>query len=268
MGDRADSGRARRIDAAAKATVVAGLRDGVGCDAAAAAAGFTSEAFGYARRRDPVFRLAWRWAIELAAIEAREAREAAALAAAVGDDAIEPNNLRLLQRRRRRGISFTDRRKQLFLDHFAATADVQASCRAAGVHYSTVYKHRRSDPVFAAGWDEALATAYALLEAEAVRQRLEAQQRAAFKPEPSGPSTGSGQAESAAEFERVVKLLTRLDRQGRRGVREIGAGRQQRMDFDEAIVLLDKKLRALGARHGVASAPIALPAPPTQEDEK
>jgi hypothetical protein len=193
MGGGDDSGRVARgrIDAGVKARFVEALRAGTSPNAAAAAEGFSAEAFYCARKRDPLFRCAWIWALDLSAVEEREARRAAAKAAAACDGAIQPNNRRPLQRRRKRGIEFTDKRKQAFLDHFAGTADVQAACDAAGVHYSTVYKHRRLDPPFAAGWDEALAQAVASLEAEAVRQRLEMQRRAAFVPNPAGgPSTG------------------------------------------------------------------------------
>ena len=35
-------------------------------------------------------------------------------------------------------------------------------------------------------------------------------------------------------------------------------GRERRWSFDDAIEALDNKLRALGARHGIASEPIAI----------
>lgn len=248
MGGDGDSERPRqrRIDEAAKARFVEALRAGISRDEAAAAEGFSAEAFYGARKRDPLFRSAWIWALELSAVEERETRRAGELAAAAREDDICPNNRRPLQRRRKRGIAFTDARKQRFLDHFAGTADVQAACEAAGIHYSTVYKHRRVDPRFAAGWDEALAQAVAALEAEAVRQRLEMQRRAAFEPHPTG--------EMAQEFERVMKLLARWDRKdGRVGARQVGPGQQRRWSFEEAIEALDRKLRALGARRGLAS---------------
>jgi hypothetical protein len=90
------------------------------------------------------------------------------------------------------------------------------------------------------------------LEAEAVRQRLEAQRRFSENLEPAG--------EIAQEFERVMKLLARFDRRdGRVGRREVGHGSRQRWTFDEAIRALDKKLNALGIRRGVL--------PPEAEEE-
>lgn len=228
----------RRIDGEVKAGFVAALRAGVGRDEAAKRQGFSAEAFYCARARDALFRSAWIWALELSAVEEREARRAGEMAAAAEHYAIQPNNQRPMQRRMR-GIKFTEARQQMFLDHFAGTADVMASCDAAGIHYSTAYKYRRNDPVFAAGWEAALAQAYAVLEAETLRQRLAAQRRAAIEPNPSG--------EMNLEFERVMKLLARRD--GRNG--GSGKGIQARWSFDDAIEALDQKLRALGARRAL-----------------
>ena len=258
MSGGSDSGRPGRrlIDAGAKAGFVADLRAGVSRDEAARRAGFSAEAFYGARKRDALFRSAWIWALELSAVDEREAQRAAALAAAARGDPIAANNLRPLQRRRMRGIKFTGARKRAFLDHYAGTADAFASADAAGIHYSTFHKHYRSDPDFAAACGEALAVAYAQLEAEAVRQRLEAQRDMREGISPKG--------EMPREFDRVMRLLARYDRKdGSIGLRRVSRGRERRWTFDEAIALLDKKLRALGARHDVAPGedPPRLPPP-------
>lgn len=65
---------------------------------------------------------------------------------------------------------FSKRRKEAFLAHFAATCNAKASAREAGVAFSTVYAHRRSDPEFRAAWEEALDQGYARIEAELVRR--------------------------------------------------------------------------------------------------
>lgn len=251
MGKRNDSRRPprRSIDREAKAQFLAALRAGAHRDEAAAPTGFSSQAFYCARKRDPLFRLGWIWALELSAAEERERDRAATLlqpGAGADADGIEitPNNKRALQKRRVRCVRFTAARKKIFIDHFAGTADVFASAEAAGVHVSTVYRHRQEDPEFAAAWDEALRQAYVILEAEAVRQRLEAQRRIRETPNPTG--------ELAREFERVMQLLARMDRRdGRIGTREVRHGRQKRVTFDEAMATLDKKLRSLGLRHGI-----------------
>jgi len=249
MGGESDSGRPPRrlIDRAAKERFLLGLRAGTHRDEAARAAGFSSQAFYCARKRDPVFKLGWIWALELSAAEEREKYRAATLHKS-GNDAegieITPNNKRALQKRRVRCVRFTAARKKIFNDHFAGTADVFASAEAAGVHYSTVYRHRQQDPQFAEDWDAALRQSYVILEAEMVRQRLEAQRQIREAPNPTG--------EMAKEFERVMQLLARLDRRdGRIGTRSVGHGRQKRVTFDEAIRTLDKRLRALGLRHGI-----------------
>lgn len=232
-----------------------GLRGGATRDEAAGQAGFTVNGFYYARRRDPLFRMAWIWALEACAAEERAKHRTSSLNAAIDGVELAPNNQRLLQPRRARFVRFTPARKQLFLDHFAGTADVVASAEAAGVHISTVYKHRRTDPEFARGWDEALRVAYAELEAEAVRQRLEAQRNLRDGITPKG--------EMPREFDRVMTLLARYERKdGRIGIRERGPGREARWSFDDAIHALDKKLQALGVRRGL----VALPPPDPESD--
>ena len=245
MSKKGDSGGRRRIGAGAKAEFLAALRAGKPRDEAAAQAGFTSQSFYYARRRDAVFRLGWIWALELSAADERGAHKASTLnGPGWADVEITPNNKRLLQCRRIRAVRFTAARKKIAIDRFAGTADAFAAAEAAGVHYSTLQKHYRADPAFAADWDEALRQAYATLEAEAVRQRLEAQRRLREDPNPTG--------ELAKEFERVMQLLARLDRRdGRAGMRQARQGRLRRWTFEEAIHVLDKKLRALGVRRGV-----------------
>jgi hypothetical protein len=250
----------KRVEGAAKRDFLAGLRAGLKRDDAARQAGFTANAFYYARRADPVFALAWAWAVDLSAADAYAARTAAALpATAPGEARIAPNSNRVLQLRPVRRASFDDRRKRIFLDHFAGTADAHQAAEAAGVAYSTVLAHRRNDPDFAAGWDEALAVAYAALEAEAVRQRLEAQRDLREGLCPKG--------EIPREFDRVVRLLARYERKdGRIGMRGRGRGGEQRWSFDEAIALLDRKLRALGVRRGVVPPDAALLPPPATGD--
>jgi len=248
----------RLIGRKTKLGFLAALRAGAARDAAAREAGFSARAFYCARRRDPVFRLAWIWALELSAAEER-ARDRAArvrrgdwghldtsVPAGVPEGVeIAPNNQRALQKRRVRAVRFGAARKKIVLDHFAGTADAFAAAEAAGVGVSTVYEHRARDPQFAEDWEAALRQSYVLLEAEAVRQRLEAQARLRASPEPTG--------EMAKEFERVMQLLARMDRRdGRIGTRSVRHGRQKRWTFEEAMTALDKKLRSLGLRHGIA----------------
>ena len=253
-GDSGEKAVRRRIDLEAKGRFLAALRAGASRAEAAAGSGFSWRAFYQVRRRDPVFEFGWLAALELSAVDERDARRAAAkLAERRADGRIAPNNRRLVQlQRKRRGFSFTESRRQIFLDHFAGTADEEAAADAAGVSVQTVRKHVRNDPEFAALRDEALRLAYPLLEAEAVRQRLAAARRLRDNLEPAG--------ELAKEFERVMILLARHERRdGRIGIREHAASASRAFSFEAAIVQLDKALDALGARRG--------PLPPPADGE-
>lgn len=266
MSDTDDSGAGSpRIDAAAKAAFLAALRRGARREDAAAEAGFSLMGFYGARRRDSLFADAWVEALAASAAEERRARAYAERGGGAksgrGEERIASANRRIYQRRVRRNVRFDADAQALFLAHFAATCDLRAAAAAAGVAESTVTLHRRRDPAFAEAFGRALGEGYVALEAEAVRQRLEAQRRlrAAVEsacPEPNrrGPGGGAPPAalDAGAEFDRVMKLLARWDRRGDRpGFREVRHGRQRRMSFEEAILLLDKKLRALGVRRGI-----------------
>lgn len=239
----------RRIDAAAKLRFLKGVRAGQSRRDAAAGTGFGWQAFYQIRRRDPLYEFAWLAAMELSARDAQDARRAAeTLREVQAEGTIEGQNRRLLQLKRNRGYRFDERRKQIFLDHFAGTADEHAAAAAAGVSYVTVRSHVRRDPGFAALRDEALGMAYAVLEAEAVRQRLEAQQRLRANLDPKG--------EMAQEFDRVMKLLARYDRRdGRIATREHAPAPSRAFSFEDAIVALDKALDSLGSRRAPFPAP-------------
>jgi hypothetical protein len=234
----------RLIDEGDKARFLDSLRSGAGREEAAAAAGFPLGSLYNVRARDSVFRRAWEWALDLAAIDERGGELSRRTADGEPGDRIAPKRGRLLQRQRMRWLKFTPTRQQIYLDHFAGTADAEAAAAAAGISTHTVNAHARKHPEFAAVEREALRLAYARLEAEAVRQRLEAQRRLSENLEPTG--------ELAAEFERVMKLLARYDRRdGRVAAREVGPGHEQVSSFEEAIEALDRKLRALGVRRGI-----------------
>lgn len=250
MNRSTDSLPRQRVDNAAKALFLAALRDGAHRDSAAAATGFSDQAFYDARRKDAVFALAWRFAHDLSAADQR----AAARAVSPGELVIAPNRGRALQARPARRVRFDDRRKRIFLDHFAGTADAHAAAAAAGIAYSTFTEHRRRDAAFAAGCDEALAVAYAALEAEVVRQSLAAQRDLRAGIVPKGAITGN--------FDRALKLLARYERTcGPPGFRAVAPGGERRWRFEEAIVLLDRHVRAFAARHDIPIEPIALSAP-------
>ncbi|HEY0414149.1 MAG TPA: hypothetical protein VGD66_13515 [Allosphingosinicella sp.] len=270
-----ESGRKRRgrpgIGNAAKAAFTWAIRGGATREEAAAAGGYALNSFYRAARRDPGFRAALDEAHAVSAeAERREAAAAAAIEAAAdggpGEMRIMPNNRRGLQRRKMRHVRFDEKRQQIFLARFCWSGDTKAAAAEAGVCENSVYNYRRSNPAFAAEFQVALEQCYARLEAEAVRQRLVAQQRLREAIESAGPAapaageaaggfaTGDLAAEFArgdlaAEFERVMKLLARWDRRGGGpGPRQAQPSAERAWSFDEAIVALDKRLRALGLR--------------------
>ncbi|HYI40345.1 MAG TPA: hypothetical protein VE053_08510 [Allosphingosinicella sp.] len=234
------------IDAGAKVAMLAALREGRRLDSVAAGYGVTLQAFYSARRRDPLFAAAWADAHALSAEAERRAPVAAV--EAVDDRAIVPNNRRAMQRRRMRNVRFDAGRKGIFLAAFARSCDLLAAAAAAGVCERTVYNHLRSDPAFAEAFQAALEDGYRQLEAEAARQRLEAQGRiraAIEAAEASGAPIPS--AEAGVEFDRTMKLLARWSRRdGRLGRRQVSPGPLRAWTFDEAMAALEKRMRALG----------------------
>ncbi|WP_324750421.1 hypothetical protein SH591_02775 [Sphingomonas sp. LY54] len=252
MGGRTESsGRRVRIDAAAKAACLDGLLAGARVADLAAAIGVTPQALQRARKRDPLFDAGWRAAHAASAAAERGGAGRGSVGPA-GEERIAANNLRGLQVRKMRHVRFGAKRQQCFLAHFAWSADTLAAAAAAGVCETTVYNQRRSNPAFAEEFQAALDQAYARLEAEALRQRLAAQQalRAAVERSEPGAQPGAAPllpAEMAAEFERVLKLLARWDRKPRRPERHAAPdGRQEPWSFEGAIALLNRRLAALG----------------------
>jgi hypothetical protein len=153
-----------------------------------------------------------------------------------------------------RHVRFDERRRGVFLVHFAGSGDAIAAAAAAGVCERTVYNHRRLDPAFAAAFQAALEESMPGLEAEAVRERLEAQQRlraAIDQAESGGAPFPTGQ--QAVEFERTMKLLTYWQRKGGR-IGRPKVGRPPSMSFDDAMIALEKRLRNLGI-------PVVVPPP-------
>lgn len=220
-GDSRGAGR-RLIDDEAKAAFIAAVLRGARLPDAAAEAGFTIEGFYGARSRDPAFKTRWVEALEASAGEERTAR----------------NNGRRAQTRKMRHVKFTAARQEVFLYHFAGSCDAEAAAEAAGVHASTVYKHRQRDRGFAALFQQALELSYPRLEAEALRARIEAQERLKEGLLPAG--------EVPAEFDRQLKLLRRWDRRnGEVGPRRVSPPPEPGCSFDEAVEALARRLKAL-----------------------
>jgi hypothetical protein len=248
----------RRIDAAAKAAFLEGVRRGESREDAALAAGFSLMGFYNARGRDPAFKADWTEALATSAAAERRVVAYAERDARLerGEVRIACANRRLYQRRWHRTVRFTAERREVFLTHFAANCDTAAAAAQAGVDESTVSYHVRFDPAFAEAYRAALAEGYVQLEAEVLRLRLAAQKRlrAAIEaadgiapPRQTPCPTCGHSVDEDAEFDRVMRLLARWDRKPRRAERNFKPGGQrQAWTFERAMQLLIRRLRALG----------------------
>jgi len=75
-----------------------------------------------------------------------------------GDNAGKP------QRRKPRRNGWSKKKQRLFLETLVETCNVTAAAKAAGISGTCCYDLRRRDPVFRAGWEEALVRGYDRLE--------------------------------------------------------------------------------------------------------
>lgn len=254
MGEQTDSsvGRGGRIDAGVKAAFLAAVAGGATLEDAARAAGASLGGLYRARRRDPGFRRDWeetrqgariaaRHAVTAERAERRRMSRCPACREAAARQVVVAGNQRRVQLRALGHVRFTAERQEVYLGHLANTADHTAASAAAGVHPSTVWQYRRRVPEFEARWQQTLETAYAALEAEAVRQRLAMAARMRDAPVPSGAND--------LEFERVLKLLAHWRRKdGSIGPRATSRDRGRRYTFEESFGALVGKLEALGYR--------------------
>jgi hypothetical protein len=86
-----------------------------------------------------------------------EDREPPPHEAVAGDGRIQPNKNREMQVARTGGRKLFDAaRKAVFLEWFAATANVVLSAEQAGINYKTAFRHRMQDERFRELWDLAL----------------------------------------------------------------------------------------------------------------
>lgn len=69
-----------------------------------------------------------------------------------------------VQRRKVRKDGWSTRRREIFLDHYAATGNASEACRAAGMAEGSASRLRRRDPEFAEQYDSAHAASLIRLE--------------------------------------------------------------------------------------------------------
>ena len=149
---------------------------------------------------------------------------------------------------------FDDAAKAEFLEWFAATANCALSARKTGFHYRTVIRHWREDEAFGERCREALAMGYARVEELALRAAEEALKRAL------GEKIAGDRTPPEEHFRMDPTTALQLLREHKRHLAGLAGGSgawakpgrpPTRMPFEEAIGLLDKRLVALGLRHGI-----------------
>ena len=86
------------------------------------------------------------------------------------------------------GVRWSAERRTAFLQHLAATSNVRASERAAGMRLRAAYTERACNPAFRVAWDQALREGYARLEVELLDRALNGQRKA--RRNPKGEITG------------------------------------------------------------------------------
>lgn len=152
---------------------------------------------------------------------------------------IRGNSHRVLQEHQDSDRSFTHAKRMAFLSHFAATGNVSASARLAGVVFSTAYDRRRRDPAFKAAWALAEENAVLTLRAEMVRRSLELLRAAT--PDEVAAATLPG-----LDCHTILHLLKYHEK----GLgKEPGDRRPERSDAGEAAARLTKLMVRLRAEH-------------------
>ncbi len=120
----------------------------------------------------------------------------------------------------------------VFLDSLALGGNVRQAAEAAGGTHDSAYALRRRDPAFAEGWDAAVATVYARLEAELLARAI-----------------GNRPVDFDAAL--ALKVLARYESQVPRG--RMRAGTERTASLDTVERSLTRKLAALAKRMPVAS---------------
>jgi hypothetical protein len=159
-----------------------------------------------------------------------------------GESEIGGGKNRQVQRRAARGSdkakpkrrSFTEKRRQAFLDHFAASCNAAAAARAVQISENCVYAWRKKDARFGAGWKAALDQGYARLEAGLV---LEANRVLKPRAKKRAVRVGDMDAKTA---------LAVLEAYRRSGGRAPGEVWPHPYDAEEVRLRLEKKMRLLG----------------------
>jgi hypothetical protein len=211
-----------------QASFLGALRRGALVEAAAALVGVAVSTLYSRRKADPLFDLAWSAAMELSAGWA-------------WDEALGRKVRAAGVKRRTR---FGARRREAFLRVLERDCNTDRAARETGVNRSTVRRHLAGDPGFARSAGEALGRGVAAL------ARSEDEARAAMKARLGRGELGreiEPKGEMTRDFDQQMRLLRRFERpDGTIGSRRVRHGRMRPMRFEDAIALLDRRLRSAG----------------------
>ncbi len=151
------------------------------------------------------------------------------------------------QVRKVRADGWNARRREIFLDHYAASANAAEACRAAGMYEGAAYQLRRRDPDFARQYDEAHAVALLRLEEMAVRYAATGGRTAPVEPGATPPGDIA-----AFDPEFALKVLSRPwpGREGRAPRRGAPLRRASKAELTGSILrlldALDRRLAKQG----------------------
>jgi len=198
----------RVVSAEQQVRFLLGIRNGMTVKIAARWAAVGETAIYWLRRTDAGFAELWREAFAGAKADAAavRAQARAALDSAQGT-MIAPDSGSVLKRKRRPAVAFTPERKQVFLDHFAESCNMEAAAAAAGVTVRCVRKSLAEDEAFIAAFDVATAVGYKALEADTLHHV-----QMGYRLSEDGPAGATDGAGGKQTFERSMQLLQQYRR--------------------------------------------------------
>ena len=133
---------------------------------------------------------------------------------------------------------FNKERKKIFLEWFAATANLGWAAEKAGVTRQTVSKHLMSDPVFAAAYEDALGASRLRLKAKLIETK-----------QPEAPLAIDCEIEAPdidIAFDKGLAMLREMEREVKLGRKQ---GRMPRIASNaEVKAAVAKRMKIFGAR--------------------
>ncbi|RYY26260.1 MAG: hypothetical protein EOP62_10455 [Sphingomonadales bacterium] len=145
----------------------------------------------------------------------------------------------------RKWVRWTAKMRASFLDHLAATCNVQASAEYIGVDPGSVYVLRRRDAKFADAWGEALALGYEMLETLLVGHALSGD---------DGDVLNCGVEMRSGPIQVDLALRLLQAHRNAEGKPKRGGPKRQFATADETDAVLMKKLAVIEARRARALA--------------